>query len=54
MKWKCWFFHNWGNWKDISGGKLYLDIPEEVIGTYIIQEKRCLDCNKVKIKMIET
>jgi hypothetical protein len=47
---RCGFFlHRWGKWKDNMKG----DINEEGrrIGSYIEQERRCINCGIVQLRM---
>lgn len=45
----CWLFHKWGKWLDTGTGDL-IDLGVKV-GTFIRQERRCLKCNKVELRL---
>jgi len=45
-------FHQYGRWIDIEKGHL-ANKKDFIVGYYQIQEKRCVFCNKAKIRHIE-
>jgi len=49
----CWLgIHSWSGWKDIRHGSLLQD--SIVVGYYLYQEKRCVHCNKAKLRTLHT
>ena len=41
-------FHKWTKWKDIKEGDLLHSEYSYILGRVIVQEKRCIKCNKVE------
>lgn len=53
LKMKCgWFNHTWGKWQDTHSGGV-VDTRGVVTGYYIQQERRCTECHRVQVRMVE-
>ena len=45
------FFHNWTEWQIIEQGKLIDDNMKYPIGYYIEQQRYCIICQKMELRM---
>ena len=51
MKNKCFWSHKWGKWELIEEGDITRGDDNFKIGRFIIQKRKCEDCNKEDIEM---
>lgn len=48
---ECGWFHEWSRWEDKQ--RYNIKLVEKITGQVIVQERRCLKCNKVKLRYEE-
>jgi hypothetical protein len=47
----CWpWSHNWSKWEDIERGKVVKVNQIVPVGSYLLQQRTCYDCNKKQLR----
>ncbi|MDO8673650.1 MAG: hypothetical protein Q7O66_19750 [Dehalococcoidia bacterium] len=50
-----WWQHNWGKWEEIERGNVKQKRGDDlhIVGHYVVQERRCSNCDKVQLSRSE-